>query len=166
LRYQFGLVTDFALQLLMSVWASSDAYRQERWPLYAEPHPEPPKVLWRLLAVMLACVALGVVDFAGIRSLKIRAFKMTAASMAPTIRPGDRVMADMGYYRSHECQDGDVVVLNLPASDRTLLIKRIVASPGETIQGEGEHIYLNGKPVDEPYAVYESHGSTDAKFDP
>src|SRR5439155_1030676 len=101
LRYQFGLVTDFALQLLMSVWASSDAYRQERWPLYAEPHPEPPKVLWRLLAVMLAGVALAVVDFAVIRSLKIRAFKMTAASMAPTIRPGDRVMADMGDYRDH-----------------------------------------------------------------
>ena len=166
LRYQFGLVTDFALQLLMSVWASVDAYRQERWSQCAEPRAEPPKVLWRLLAVMLAGVALGVVDFAGIRSLKIRAFKMTAASMAPTIRPGDRVMADMGYYQSHACQDGDVVVLLVVAPDRALLTKRIMASPGETIQGEGEHIYLNGKLLGEPYAVYARHGSSYGKFGP
>ena len=164
LRYRIGLVTDFALQLLMSVWASMDAYRQERGPTSPQSKP---KMLWRLCAVILAGLGLAGLDFTAIRSVKTRAFKIPTGieSMSPTLRPGDRFVVDMGYYESHNAQDGDVIALAAP--DRTTLItKRIVASPGETIQGEGEHIYLNGKLLGEPYAVYARHGSSYGKFGP
>lgn len=159
LRHPSGLAFGILLRLSLSVWASSDAYRQEP----RRPDWEPPAMLWRLWAVLLAVLALAGLGFLEIRSLKIRAYKMPTESMSPTIQPGDHFIVDMGYYQFHGVEDKDIIVL---AETDSLLVKRIMASPGETIQGEREHVSLNGKPMDEPYAIYISHGTRSPNFGP
>ena len=45
--------------------------------------------------------------------------------MEPTIVKGDRILADMDYYRTHKPQDGEVVLYE---RNHTIFIKRIIAS--------------------------------------
>ena len=39
-------------------------------------------------------------------------------------------------------------------------MKRIVGMPGETISFEDDHLFINGKPIEEPYM----HGHSPAPF--
>lgn len=47
----------------------------------------------------------------------------------------------------------DVVGVRL-AGEKVMLLKRIVALEGETVEFRGGILFLNGKPVDEPYIKY------------
>ena len=39
------------------------------------------------------------------------------------------------------------------AADEDDLIKRVVALPGETVEGRGGKVYINGAPLTEPYVA-------------
>ena len=47
---------------------------------------------------------------------------------------------------------------NLDVSEDDL-IKRVVALPGETVEGRGGKVYVNGAPLDEPYVEPLCHGT-------
>lgn len=47
-------------------------------------------------------------------------------------------------------QKGDVVMLRM-AGQEVMLLKRILAFPGETVEFRKGKLYVNGAPVDEPY---------------
>jgi nickel-type superoxide dismutase maturation protease len=49
------------------------------------------------------------------------------ASMAPTLRPGDRLLVDAGAYRRAAPRVGDVVVLVDPTAPERWLVKRVAA---------------------------------------
>jgi signal peptidase I len=46
---------------------------------------------------------------------------------------------------------GDIIVFKYPQDEKRDFIKRIVATPGETIQLRGIQVLINGRPIDEPY---------------
>lgn len=78
--------------------------------------------------------------------------------MIPTVHEGDRVIVSKAAYglrlplssawvaRWSEPARGDVVVLESP-TDGIVLLKRVVALPGDTIEVRGGHVILNGKRV-------------------
>ena len=68
--------------------------------------------------------------------------------MLPLLRPGDRIFVDQGEKARSDLHDGDVIVVS--RNDR-IVLKRIVAMPGETISGIDRKVFRNGKQVDEPY---------------
>jgi len=80
-------------------------------------------------------------------------------SMNPTIVEGDRILVDKTAYglrvpfteiRLTEGSDprrGDIVVFPSP-QDRTVLVKRVVGLPGDSITMENEQLRVNGKPVE------------------
>ncbi len=49
------------------------------------------------------------------------------ASMAPTLRPGDRLLVDRGAYRAAPPEIGDIVVLVDPERPDRWLVKRVAA---------------------------------------
>lgn len=83
------------------------------------------------------------------------------ASMSPTLIEGDTVFYDRLYRHFHEYQRGDMVVFRDPETD-ALLIKRVVALGGETVEakdgvliidgqfGMDERRYEAGAPIDFP----------------
>ena len=85
------------------------------------------------------------------------AYTIAADSMAPTLVPGDGIIANMQYYRSHPPQRGDVIVLREPTNG-ALLTKRILAVGGDVISLRGQRAQVNGTIVSEPYARYEPVG--------
>ncbi len=85
-----------------------------------------------------------------------------SASMHPNLLEGDVVLVnrmafdlkvpltDMVVARMGEPARGDIVTFRSP-KDGTLLIKRLVALPGDTVEMRNERLYINGKGAD--YAV-------------
>lgn len=105
---------------------------------------------------------LSLVAFLGI-ALTARAsladhYVVPTGSMIPTVLEGDRVVVSKAAYglrlplsnawvvRWSEPSRGDVVVLESP-SDDIILLKRVVALPGDTVEVRDGHLILNGRKV-------------------
>jgi signal peptidase I len=85
--------------------------------------------------------------------LPFRTFKISSGSMEPTLYAGDVIYVDQRYYKSHTVADGDLIVFH---HEDYILIKRVSALPGETIEGHDNFLYRNGTAFAEPYAHYDS----------
>jgi signal peptidase I len=72
-------------------------------------------------------------------------------SMEPNLHPNQRLIVDKLSYRLRPPQRDDIVVVDLPDMDE-MLVKRIIALPGETVEVRGGTVYVNGAPIAEPYA--------------
>jgi len=105
---------------------------------------------WLMETVLL--VALAFVLAQGIKTFIVQPFVIPSGSMLPTIQLGDRVIAEKLTYRfSHPPQRGDIVVFANPQGEPPILIKRVVALGGQTLDLRGGTVYVDGKPLDEPY---------------
>jgi signal peptidase I len=105
------------------------------------PHP---RIVYPLVAVVLVLAALypSYDDFK--RWSSFAAFKVPSASMCPTICLGERIVADMGAYKSASPQHGDLVLLKHKSA--ALFIKRIIGIPGDVVApGPDGTILINGK---------------------
>jgi signal peptidase I len=100
-----------------------------------------------LLVIVLAVIA--------VRSSLADHVRVPTGSMMPTVEAGDRVLVNKSAYgiripltekwavHFDGPAAGDVVVLDAPDEDK-LLLKRVVATPGDTITVRAGHIILNG----------------------
>jgi signal peptidase I len=104
---------------------------------------------WLVLVAASLAVALVV------RGFLIQAFYIPSESMVPTLVKNDRVLVNKLSYKLHDVHRGDIIVFTAPPGAATAqvkdLIKRAVGLPGETIEGRNGSIFINGKPLDEPY---------------
>jgi signal peptidase I len=146
-----------------------------------EPRPPDPTVAGRSRARRIAgeiMLLIAVPMFAAffLKSYVAQAFYIPSASMEPKLEEGDRVIVSKLAYRLQSPKRGDVVVFHppLPApQDHASLplralhgilaaigirqpgddtfIKRVVGLPGETVEGRTGRVFLNGRPLDEPY---------------
>lgn len=132
-----------------------------------KPSPKPMFRALRIFLVVAAAVVVLLVALVTSFYLGIipgfRAYRMTANSMAPTLLPGDRLVADMHYFPEHPAARGDLVIFRFPTPEgETLYLKRVIALPGDVISGTPETVVLNGQPLREPYVNPESQ---DAIYD-
>ncbi|MCX4781328.1 signal peptidase I [Streptomyces sp. NBC_01264] len=76
-------------------------------------------------------------------------------SMVPTVRPGDRVLAQR--IGGGEVHRGDVVIFKDELWSDSPMVKRVVGIGGDTVKccGAGGRITVNGKELDEPYIEQE-----------
>ena len=117
-----------------------------------------------------------------VRAFVAQAFFIPSASMEPQLLVGDRVVVSRIAYRLHEPNRGDVVVFDCPpeatcpppADERPLplrvlfgageaigvrqpsteeFIKRVVALPGETVEGRDGRVWIGGRLLVEPYLL-------------
>lgn len=80
-----------------------------------------------------------------IRSSLFEAFRVSAASMYPTIAVNDRILVDKTAYRKAVPQRGDIVLFHPPTRGwRSNYIKRIVALGGDTVSMRNGDLYVNG----------------------
>ncbi len=90
-----------------------------------------------------------------VKTFLIQAFYIPSESMVPTLKVGDRVLVNKLSYRTGDVERGDIVVFARPggpaADGIEDLIKRVVALPGETVEGRDGDVYIDGQPLAEPY---------------
>lgn len=87
-----------------------------------------------------------------------------SASMQPTLRQGDRFLADHGFYRSNAPRRGEVAVYQHPRQPGIVYVKRIVALAGDRIAIRDGRVILNGVAIDESYAVAGDPGAFHANM--
>ena len=112
-----------------------------------------------------------------IKTFVLQAFYIPSGSMIPTLMIGDRVLVEKLSYDLHDPHQGDVIVFErkvglapsadqpfwvdiknsfkelfgFPTSGNEDLIKRVIAVGGDTIEGRGGHVIVNGHRLPEPY---------------
>ena len=103
---------------------------------------------WIAVAVGALAVALL------IKTFLLQAFYIPSGSMEPTLTLGDRVLVNKLSYRLHDINRGDVIVFRKPPGepgDINDLIKRVVATEGETVAFRDGNVYIDGLLLEEPY---------------
>jgi len=82
----------------------------------------------------------------------VRAYSVPTASMSPSLKPGDRIGVDTR--PGARPKRGEVWVFHMPpwASPRPAdAVKRIIGLPGETVHITGGKVWINSRPLVEPY---------------
>lgn len=96
------------------------------------------------------CVAIAALCYLSVYFF-VRPLVVQGGSMLPTVREGQLVaMLPVHSNPFLEAQRGDVVVVYHEAGN-ALLIKRLIAVPGDTLQIRNNCVYVNGVVLDEPY---------------
>ena len=73
--------------------------------------------------------------------------------MKPNLSYNHGVIVEKVIYRFvHGPRRGDVVVIDRP-EEKGLLVKRAVALPGETVAVQDGQVFINGQPLEEPWAI-------------
>ncbi len=119
-------------------------------------HTQKPYNRWYIYLIVILVVS-GVdqgVSFA-VRDNILKAYKIPTGSMQPTLEAGDHLLCNQLYYRYHNPQREDLVIFKVPTDDNREYIKRIVGVPGDEIELKSNSLFINGREMDEPYAVYE-----------
>ena len=139
--------------------------------------PRRKRPFWREFPVLIV-IAFAIALL--IKTFMLQAFFIPSASMAPTLREGDRVLVEKLSYLLGEPGRPDVVVFerDLPgltgsdAEDESVFsditnafrelfgfptgttedyIKRVIAVGGDTVEGREGQVLVNGEVIDEPY---------------
>jgi signal peptidase I len=74
-------------------------------------------------------------------------------SMMPTYEEGQFLFFNRLAYRYAPIRRGDIVAVTLLGGE-AVLVKRVIALPGESVRIEGGEVYVNGKALAEPYVKY------------
>ncbi|MCB0320372.1 MAG: signal peptidase I [Bdellovibrionales bacterium] len=120
-----------------------------------------------------------------LRGTVVEAFKIPSGSMIPTLRIGDHILVsklsygfrlpfvDKIIYGFNFPKRRDIVVFTRPDDETTLeneskdnIIKRVIGIPGDEIEVQGNHLYVNKVLQDEPYARWERGGDPIGNFGP
>ena len=88
-----------------------------------------------------------------LRTFVIEGRIIPSESMLPTLKVGDRVMVNKFIYYFKEPQRGDVIVFHPPEilNSKDDYIKRVIGLPGEKVEMKDNKVYIDGKPLVEPY---------------
>ncbi len=101
-----------------------------------------------------------------IRGFVVQAFKIPSGSMIPTLKIGDHILVNKFIFWFEKPQRGDIIVFKYPRDESKDFIKRVVGLPGEWVEMKGTTVYVNGKPLDEPYARYNPNIRNRVDFGP
>ena len=76
------------------------------------------------------------------------------SSMEDTLHDRDQLVVDCFTYRILKTPKRfDIVVFRLKDAADTFYVKRLIGLPGETVMIHDSVIYINGDPIDDPYAT-------------
>ena len=89
-----------------------------------------------------------------IRGFVLQSFYIPSESMVPTLEIDDRVIVNKLSSSIDELDRSDIVVFERPAGVAGQiedLIKRVIAFPGETVEGHDGQVWIDGEALDEPW---------------
>jgi len=127
------------------------------------------------------CVAVILALF--VRTFVVQAFKIPTGSMENNLLIGDHLLVNKFVFAPTRTwledtllpidpiRRGDILVFKYPEDPERDFIKRTIGLPGETLELRNKKVYINGKPLDEPYVHFlfpadeESGTSDSAGFD-
>ena len=101
--------------------------------------------------LITALITIAVVLF--VRTFLVDSYEVPTGSMLETIQLGDRLAGEKVSYRFRSPRVGEVVTFSDPTDPSITLIKRVIATEGQTIDLVGGVVYVDGEALDEPYVL-------------
>lgn len=86
-----------------------------------------------------------------LRAFVVESFVVDGTSMQPTLRNRERLLVVKFLYRFGRPQIGDIVVFRYPLNPGRVFVKRVIARGGETVEIRQGQVFVNDKPLVEPY---------------
>src|SRR4030081_2329142 len=111
-----------------------------------------------------------------IRTFVVQAFKIPTGSMENNLLIGDHLLVNKFVFGPTKTRlerallpvgaidRGEIIVFKYPEEPDRDFIKRVIGLPGETVEVREKKVYVNGKPLDEPYAHYLQPAATPSEF--
>jgi signal peptidase I len=95
----------------------------------------------------------------------VQAFQIPSGSMEPTLLVGDFLLVNKFIYArpvdsleavilpSRQLHRKDIIVFKYPRDLSKDFVKRVIALEGEKIEIKNKQVFINDRPIDEPYKV-------------
>lgn len=99
-----------------------------------------------MFAVIMA-IAFGITNFV------VTPYQIPSQSMTQTILEGDRVLSERVSYYTGSPEPGQIVTFDDVEGDGSVLIKRCIATAGQTVDLIDGAVYVDGVKLDEPYTL-------------
>src|ERR1700758_25953 len=105
-------------------------------------------------------------------SFVVQAFKIPSQSMERTLLVGDHLLVNKFIFGGRGAwydrllpyralQRGDIIVFKFPYQDHPHFVKRVIGLPGDHLKIVDQQVYVNGKPLSEPYVVHDAASGYD-----
>ena len=107
--------------------------------------------------ITLIIIALFIITFT------FQPFRIPSESMVPTLLVGDFLLVNKEVSQdpwmhliapTYQVHRGDLIVFHYPVDPSLHLVKRVIGLPGEHIRLHDGRAWINGTPLNEPYAIY------------
>lgn len=99
--------------------------------------------------VITIAIAVGLAVF--IHAFVAEPFVVPTGSMLNTIQLDDRVLGEKVSYRFRDPKPGEIVMFDNPDGSNTILVKRVIATAGQTVDLSDGKVLVDGVALDEPY---------------
>lgn len=127
-----------------------------------EEHPPDHTTISEYLESLLVTVLLALFG----TSFVVQAFKIPSASMEGTLLIGDHLLVNKfifggsgAWYEKvlpyRPLERGDIIVFKYPYADHQHFVKRVIGLPGDRLKLVDQQMFVNGKPLNEPYVVHD-----------
>lgn len=121
-----------------------------------EVKPQPPKkkkhtpVLSIISFIIVIALSIGAILI--IRTCILSPYVIPSSSMDNTIQIDDHILAEQIFkYTKDPIRQGDIITFIDPKDTKLTLIKRVIATGGQTIDLKNGIVYVDGQPLNEPY---------------
>lgn len=94
----------------------------------------------------------------------VQAFQIPSQSMENTLLVGDYLLVNKLCYGGatvsnwlmpyQKIQRGDIIVFHYPVDPTQHFVKRVIGVPGDRLRMVSKKVWINGKPLDEPYVRF------------
>jgi len=105
---------------------------------------------FRLLFLLSVAVSIAL----ALRLWVCEAIYVASGSMEPTLPVGAHLIVDKVTLRLRPPRRGDIVTFHSPTGEDVDLAKRVIAVPWDTVEMREKKVFINGKELEEPYAVH------------
>ena len=98
----------------------------------------------------LRCIVTAIILCVLVFIFSARIVGVVGSSMVPTLHEGDRIITSNLFYKPKQ---GDIVVFRKDSFDDRALVKRVIATEGQTVDIDFEQgiVYVDGAPLKEDY---------------
>ena len=105
-------------------------------------------------------------------SFVVQAFKIPSQSMERTLLVGDHLLVNKFIFGGRgqwydkflpyrTLQRGDIIVFKYPYQDHPHFVKRVIGLPGDRLKIVDQQVFINDKPLNEPYVVHDPSSGYD-----
>lgn len=113
-----------------------------------------------------------------IRTWGVQAFKIPSESMKPTLLIGDHLLVFKSAYDLRlpfsdrpiaslgDPERGDIIVFAYPEDPEKDFIKRVIGLPGEKVEMRNKTVFINDKPINDPWGRYTDRVVLPPSFQP